>query len=324
MSVPGIFLKADLFGNGERKDDQHGSNNDGKLSVCVPKTTSGTIWIMVDCSDHCDREQREMMHHSCGYSSCHVESCREIQQTCSQCCIHNNEDGPYGRHAPATTFGLLRVPDRVHTGALQEPRSFSRVITDTAPVLNIGVNRHEKRPATSCSLILMMRLAIVWTSSSLRAEVKRAAFRTHGAQIRRVENGRGDPSTVHRGVGVNGPDEDLELRLHPLCLFCVVAHDGEASHALTCRHQKGESHVLSKRLGQQDVVALFNEVANGPGVTVNVSAGKALTTQQRGSSKCSHARFPLTFTTSEISFHCSGLGSTPASVTPRMGSGGPI
>lgn len=37
-----------------------------------------------------------------------------------------------------------------------------------------------------------------------------------------------------------------------------------------------ETHVLGKGLRQQDVMALLNEVANSPGVTVNVSARKAL------------------------------------------------
>lgn len=37
-----------------------------------------------------------------------------------------------------------------------------------------------------------------------------------------------------------------------------------------------ETHVLGKGLRQQDVMALLDEVADGPGVTVNVSAGKAL------------------------------------------------
>lgn len=37
-----------------------------------------------------------------------------------------------------------------------------------------------------------------------------------------------------------------------------------------------EAHVLSKGLGEQDVVALLNEVAHSPGITVNISTGKAL------------------------------------------------
>lgn len=37
-----------------------------------------------------------------------------------------------------------------------------------------------------------------------------------------------------------------------------------------------ETHVLGKGLRQHDVMALLNEVANSPGITVNVSTCKAL------------------------------------------------
>lgn len=37
-----------------------------------------------------------------------------------------------------------------------------------------------------------------------------------------------------------------------------------------------ETHVLGEALGQQDVVALLDEVAHCPGVTVDVSTGEAL------------------------------------------------
>lgn len=36
MFVPGILLKADLFGYGERKNNQDCSDNDGKFAVHVP------------------------------------------------------------------------------------------------------------------------------------------------------------------------------------------------------------------------------------------------------------------------------------------------
>lgn len=36
MFVPGILLKADLFGYGERKNDQDCSDDDGKFAVRVP------------------------------------------------------------------------------------------------------------------------------------------------------------------------------------------------------------------------------------------------------------------------------------------------
>lgn len=37
-----------------------------------------------------------------------------------------------------------------------------------------------------------------------------------------------------------------------------------------------ETHVLGKGLGQQDIVALLNEVTHSPGIAVNVSTCKAL------------------------------------------------
>uniref|UniRef100_A0A3B4V7K4 Uncharacterized protein n=1 Tax=Seriola dumerili TaxID=41447 RepID=A0A3B4V7K4_SERDU len=78
------------------------------------------------------------------------------------------------------------------------------------------------RPATSCSLILMMRLAIPWTSSSTLFA-----------------------SSVSLHTTVKPPT-------------------------------RSPSHVFGKGLGQDDVVALFNEVAHSPGITVDVSTGKAL------------------------------------------------
>lgn len=36
VPVPGIFLKANLFGNGEGKNNQHRGDNNGKFAVSVP------------------------------------------------------------------------------------------------------------------------------------------------------------------------------------------------------------------------------------------------------------------------------------------------
>lgn len=44
--VPGVFLKANLFGDGERKNDQDSSDNDGKLAVDVPGDTDCTICLV--------------------------------------------------------------------------------------------------------------------------------------------------------------------------------------------------------------------------------------------------------------------------------------
>lgn len=58
------------------------------------------------------------------------------------------------------------------------------------------------------------------------------------AQVRRVEDCWCNSCTVHRWVGVNGPDENLDLRLHPLCLLCVLTHHSEASDTLTWGQQQ--------------------------------------------------------------------------------------
>lgn len=57
MFVPGIFLKANLFGDGEGKNDQHRSYNDGKFAVSVPVATDCPFCFMSNCSYHCDRKQ---------------------------------------------------------------------------------------------------------------------------------------------------------------------------------------------------------------------------------------------------------------------------
>lgn len=37
-----------------------------------------------------------------------------------------------------------------------------------------------------------------------------------------------------------------------------------------------KAHVLGEGLGQHDIVALFNEVAHRPGITINISTSEAL------------------------------------------------
>lgn len=115
------------------------------------------------------------------------------------------------------------------------------------------------RPATSCSLILMMRSAMPCTSSSLWANA--TGFRIHReqiisswkikfwtylnysgsfckfipqwAQLWCVENSCCNSGTIHWWVGIDRSDEDFKLRLDPLCLFCIITNHGEASHTLT-------------------------------------------------------------------------------------------
>lgn len=50
--VPGILLKAYLFGDGERKNKQDCSNNDGKFAVSVPVAADRTVCFMSYSSYH--------------------------------------------------------------------------------------------------------------------------------------------------------------------------------------------------------------------------------------------------------------------------------
>lgn len=54
VSVPGIFLKANLFWNGERKNNQHRSDNNGKLAVSVPVSADCAVCFMSQGSYHCN------------------------------------------------------------------------------------------------------------------------------------------------------------------------------------------------------------------------------------------------------------------------------
>ena len=86
-----------------------------------------------------------------------------------------------------------------------------------------------------------------------------------------VENLGGDARTVDGGVGVEGADEDLDLRVDALLLLGVLTHDGEGTNTLAVK-----THVLGERLSKADVVALLDEVADGEGILVGVARGEAL------------------------------------------------
>lgn len=57
LFVPGILLKANLFGDGERKNNQDGSDYDGKFAVSVPVAADRTVCFMSHRSHHCNNEQ---------------------------------------------------------------------------------------------------------------------------------------------------------------------------------------------------------------------------------------------------------------------------
>lgn len=50
--LPGVFLEANLFGDGKRQNDQDGGHTNGELTVNVPVTTDHTVWQMSYCSYH--------------------------------------------------------------------------------------------------------------------------------------------------------------------------------------------------------------------------------------------------------------------------------
>ncbi len=104
-----------------------------------------------------------------------------------------------------------------------------------------------------------------------------------------VHDSRGNTGAVHRGVGVEGTDKDLNLRVHALLLFGRLANERESTNTLTVetlpvtlasdhRKQKtfGSYHVLSETLAQGNVVALLDEVPGSKGITVSITTGKAL------------------------------------------------
>lgn len=86
-----------------------------------------------------------------------------------------------------------------------------------------------------------------------------------------VHDGGSDASTVDGRVGVEGTDEDLDLRLNALLLLGVLANEREGTDTLTV-----QTHVLGERLAESDVVALLDEVAGSESILVSVTAGKAL------------------------------------------------
>jgi hypothetical protein len=72
-------------------------------------------------------------------------------------------------------------------------------------------------------------------------------------------------------VGVEGTDENLDLRLNALLLLGVLANKREGTDTLTV-----QTHVLGEGLAQSNVVALLDEVAGSEGILVSVTAGETL------------------------------------------------
>ena len=85
------------------------------------------------------------------------------------------------------------------------------------------------------------------------------------------EDGVGDAGAVKRRVGVHRSDEDLHLTLDTGFFLWIGRDEGEGTNAFAV-----ETHILRERLGQSDLVALLDEVADGEGVLGGVSGGETL------------------------------------------------
>lgn len=97
-----------------------------------------------------------------------------------------------------------------------------------------SINMHLEHMCNTSAYLKNLTFC-TFCSESMRA--RRLNAIPEWAQIRWVKNCWCNSCTVHWGVGVDGPDENLELRLDPLCLLCILTHHSEASNTLTCERQ---------------------------------------------------------------------------------------
>lgn len=90
-------------------------------------------------------------------------------------------------------------------------------------------------------------------------------------QFRACKDGIGNSGTVQRRIGVHRPNNDLQLTVDPLLLFRVLGRKRECTNTFAV-----ETHVLSERLAESDLVSLRNEVADGKGITGSITRGETL------------------------------------------------
>ena len=110
-----------------------------------------------------------------------------------------------------------------------------------------------------------------------------------------IHDGRGDAGAVDGRVGVEGADENLDLRLDALLLLGALADEREGTDTLSIETLEvllvtaairlaslvvighlPTHHVLGKGLAQSNVVALLDEVTGSKSILVSVTAGEAL------------------------------------------------
>lgn len=86
-----------------------------------------------------------------------------------------------------------------------------------------------------------------------------------------AEDGAGDTRTMERRVRVHGADDNLQLTVHTRLLLGAGGDEGESTDTLSV-----ETHVLSERLGEGDLVTLRDEVPQSEGVAAGGAGGEAL------------------------------------------------
>lgn len=92
-----------------------------------------------------------------------------------------------------------------------------------------------------------------------------------GTELRVAPDGGDDSGTMDGRVGVHRTNENLQLRFNGLLLGGIAGDDVKSTDTLTV-----ETEVLGKRLRDQNLVTLLDEVANSPDITLRITGGEAL------------------------------------------------
>lgn len=141
--------------------------------------------------------------------------------------------------------------------------------------LKTSVGEHANLAGDVAPVVLAAKLLKVLLEQSTHADDAVGHLLDLGepllVQGRVIQDLGGNAGTVDGRVGVQRADEDLDLRVDSLLLVGVLGDNGEGTDALTV-----ETHVLGEGLGQADVVALLDEVADGKGILVGVARGETL------------------------------------------------
>ena len=90
-------------------------------------------------------------------------------------------------------------------------------------------------------------------------------------QLGVTQDGLDNASTVERRVGPEGTGGGLQLGSHALLLLLGGADHGGSSAALSV-----ETEVLGEGLGEADLVAVSDELADGEGISLHISRGETL------------------------------------------------